>query len=75
MAVMRAPVVLRRALREWRNGRRFSGWTTSGGYNVGLRSDGITIRWTVLAGLCAIAFWRRLWMETSKGSFEGVRGM
>jgi hypothetical protein len=44
-----------RALRKWRNGRTFSGWLTSGGYNVGFRKEGMTMRWTVFGGLEAMA--------------------
>lgn len=44
MAVMRDVGELARPLSEWRNGSTFSGSLTSGGYNVGLRNDGMTIR-------------------------------
>jgi hypothetical protein len=55
IAVMRDAGRLMRALKEWRNGRTFSGWLTSGGYNVGLRKEGMTMRWTVFGGLDAMA--------------------
>lgn len=75
MAVTRLEWALINALSAWRNWSTFSGWQDSGGYIVGLSKDGMTTRWTVLAGLDVIAVWSRLRMARNGDSFECMRGM